>query len=242
MKPASNYRVCVVSDLHLYCRRSRWQALLGEVDAAATRARVFVFNGDTLDFKWTQLGSAAATVEAGTAYLTGFLERHAHCRIHLNLGNHDHHALFMDALERIAATYPHFSWDPFLFRHANLVCLHGDAAHFGPRQQHLERYRASWLEKQPAGEALNRLHDWGFHARIQHILPAVVFPEAKTLSRLSAYLEATACSAADGVDTVCYGHAHRPVAGVLYRGQRFHNGGAAMRGLPFRVLELDSRG
>ncbi len=44
---------CVLSDLHMFCRRSHWRERVPEIRRAAAACDLFVFNGDTFDFKWS---------------------------------------------------------------------------------------------------------------------------------------------------------------------------------------------
>ncbi len=229
--------VYVVSDLHMFCRRSRWAEHLPAMHAAAERADIFVFNGDTFDFKWSVLGSVDATVRAAVRFLTEFAKRHPHCHIHVNLGNHDHVPAFVTALEKACKRVPNLSWHPYFLRVGNAVFLHGDVAIRKMTQAELEEYRAHWHKQRVQGELKNRVYDAAFRARAHVALSRMAFPSRITLRRVAAYLKDIGQDHRSGVRQVYFGHTHVPVEGKGYRGVTFYNGGAPMEGVPFRVLK-----
>ncbi|MFA6244267.1 MAG: metallophosphoesterase, partial [Candidatus Hydrogenedentales bacterium] len=79
----------VVSDLHLFSRRSDYSVHERHIFQAAAKADVFVLNGDTFDFRWTTLPSIDLTVVAAIRWLRALTERFPNCYFHFILGNHD---------------------------------------------------------------------------------------------------------------------------------------------------------
>jgi hypothetical protein len=57
------------------------------------------------------------------------------------------------------------------------------------------------------------------------------------LKKLSRYLADQGMDANHGVKYIYFGHTHRDVNGVEYQGMTFHNGGASIKGLTFRIIE-----
>jgi UDP-2,3-diacylglucosamine hydrolase len=51
------------------------------------------------------------------------------------------------------------------------------------------------------------------------------------------YLTDQGQDASHGVTDVYFGHTHRDVDGVKFGGLNFHNGGASIKGLSFRIIE-----
>ena len=60
---------------------------------------------------------------------------------------------------------------------------------------------------------------------------------AGVLRKLSRYLVDEGLDAEHGVRDVYFGHTHLVVDGVKYAGLTFHNGGASIHGLPFKIIE-----
>lgn len=230
----------VVSDLHMFCRRSHWRTRLPEIRRAAAACDLFVFNGDTFDFKWTELASLAATVDAAIHFLEQLAAECPDTHIHVNLGNHDHHHRFITALENLCARTPNLTWHPYFLRVDNTLFLHGDATMQPPSQRQLERYRGTWLHRPRAGRWKGHLYDVLFAVRVPLALSRIAFlPHTRTLRRLTRYLEDIGHSEREGIRHVYFGHTHVPVRGRRYRGVWFHNGGAPMRGMPFQVLRAN---
>ncbi|MBI2424046.1 MAG: metallophosphoesterase [Candidatus Hydrogenedentes bacterium] len=229
--------VCVVSDLHMFCRRSEWNHYLEQLDRAAADADLFVFNGDTFDFKWTTLESIDHTVEQAVEFLRSFSYRHAPCQVHVNLGNHDHVQKFMDALDRLSRELGNLSWHPYYLRVGSTLFLHGDVANRKMNHRDLERYRASWLHHKKQGRIRNQIYDVAFGAKAHVAISRLAFPHKRTLRRVAAYLDDIGHSAGDGVSRVFFGHTHVPVSGATYNGVTYHNGGAPMKGMKFSLLK-----
>ncbi len=229
----------VVSDLHMFCRRSQWRDHLPAMHSVAASADLFVFNGDTVDFKWTNLRGTRETVDKAIAFLQDFAERYPNCQFHVNLGNHDHMQPFMDALDVLSAKVVNLTWHPYYLRVGNTVFIHGDAANRKMDQFGLQRYRAGWQrhKNKKQGPFKNSVYDAAFQARAHVAVSRVLFTPKRTMKRLNAYLEDIGHGREDGVERVYFGHTHVPVAGRQYRGLIFHNGGAPMKGIPFTLLK-----
>ncbi len=230
--------ICVVSDLHMFCGRSRWQDHLSAIYAAAQEADLFVFNGDTFDFKWTILNSIPDTVRAAIAFLRDFATRNPECQIHVNLGNHDHMQVFIDALDILARETPNLSWHPYYLRLGNRLFLHGDVAQRKMKHRQLERYRSGWLHRKKQGRFKNQVYDAVYRTGAHLAITQLAFPPRRTLKRVSAYLEDIGHDAESGVEHVYFGHTHVRIHGHMYRGLTFHNGGAPLEGVPFSLLKV----
>ncbi|NLE39457.1 MAG: hypothetical protein GX621_15655, partial [Pirellulaceae bacterium] len=69
--------------------------------------------------------------------------------------------------------------------------------------------------------------------------PLVEFARRKqtVARRILAYLDDIGEGPSTGVTNVYFGHTHLAISDFAYRGVLFHNGGAPINGLRFRVLE-----
>jgi UDP-2,3-diacylglucosamine hydrolase len=222
----------------MFCKRSHWEEHLEAIEEAAADADIFVFNGDTFDFKWTTLSSVEATVEAAVAYLEDFAHRHPGCRVHVNLGNHDHVQPFIDALAALARRTENLTWHPYYLRVGNTLFIHGDVATRKMNQAQLEAYRSNWLHHKKQGKIKNRFYDAAFRARAHVAISRLAHPPRRTLQRVHSYIHDIGHGEPEGVENVYFGHTHVAVNGARYGGVTFHNGGAPMRGMDFSLLTL----
>lgn len=231
--------VYVVSDLHMFCRRSQWEKHLQTIHDAAAVADLFIFNGDSVDFKWSCLPTVRETVEAAVTFFRGLAEQYPKCQFHVNLGNHDHLQAFIAALETLGAELPNFTWHPYYLRINNTVFLHGDVANRKMSHRQLERYRRRWdaFHNRRQGQLRNQVYDAAFRAGAHIAISKLAFPHRRTVKRVVAYLEDIGHASTHGVEYVYFGHTHVPISGYQYGGVVFHNGGAPMEGMGFQLLK-----
>lgn len=227
----------VVSDLHMFCRRSQWSEYLEVIEGAAADADLFVFNGDTFDFKWTSLDTIDETVDQAIEFLRRIAVDNPHCQVHVNLGNHDHFLPFIDALNAVCEEVDNLTWHPYYLRVGDALFIHGDVAMWDMSQKELERYREQWLHKKRQGPLKNRVYDAAFNARAHVAISRLAFPHRLTLRRVYSYIDHIGHGFDHGVKRVYFGHTHVPVRGRRYRGVEFHNGGAPLKFMKFNLLK-----
>jgi UDP-2,3-diacylglucosamine hydrolase len=231
------HKVAVVSDLHMYCRRSQWEDHLEMLYDTLDGSDLFVFNGDTFDFKWTTLESIEETIAEACNFLETFAKRNPDCHVHVNLGNHDHSEEFIEALDALCKRVPNLTWHAYYLRLGNTIFLHGDVANTKMNHRKLQQYRNRWRHHRKQGHLKNRVYDVVFRANAHVAVSRLAFPPRRTLKRVQAYLEDVGHGPSHGVERVFFGHTHVPVRGVKYRGVTYHNGGAPMKGMGFELIK-----
>ncbi len=227
-----------VSDLHLFSRRSHAHLLADDLYRAAAGAKTFVLGGDIFDFCWTTLPSVAHTVDAALAWLRRLVAPHPECKFHFILGNHDAHRRFTDSLAEFAAATRNFSWHPYYVRLGDSLFLHGDVAE-RPAMDHdtLNAYRARWCRDHKHGPVANGFYDAAMAAHLHRAIGSAVHPVRRVVRRLAAYAERIGHGLMNGLRRIYFGHTHAALADYRFNGLTFHNGGAPMRGLRFRIVE-----
>ena len=230
-------RISFVSDLHLYAKRSEAARYAESIRLAARRSSVLVLGGDIFDFSWSTLGSVEATVEAAYHWLRRLGEEHPHCQIHYLLGNHDYCRPFIEMLEQRGSDIPNFSWHHFYLRLGQNLFLHGDAAEGKWNHERLLRYRSRWLHQPMAGKLSRGAYYLVHRARLHKPLPYLIHWKRRAAKRLLDYMDYIGEGPESGVRHVYFGHIHRRILNYRYRGMTFHNCGAPIAGLRFRVLE-----
>jgi len=234
---SSSIPVCFVADLHLFSLRSRASLLEAEIVAAARRSKVCVLGGDIFDFKWSSHSSLDASLTAAVDWLKRLIELVPECQFHFVLGNHDDHPDLVSRLPALATQYTNFYWDRFYLRMGNAVFLHGDAA--DPRMSaEVLRLRRDQFVHAPRKRWTHGLYGLVVRAQMHRLIPHAVYPRALVADRLLKYLREIGHGSESGVQHVCFGHTHRPVANYHRGGVGFYNGGAPIGRAVYQIIEI----
>ncbi len=233
-------RLRLVSDLHLFSRRSRADDYLPAIRAAAAEADLFVLAGDTFDFKWAHQPCAESFADQARDWLTDLVAAQPACQFHFILGNHDHHSALITRLTQLALELPNFAWHEWYFRHRDAIFLHGDAANGFTTTERLSKFRTRCdRHKRRPGRVKNRIYDIVVATHIHTCSSGLMFPARRVAKLITRYLENIGQGAEAGTREVYFGHTHRPLDGFEYAGMRFHNAGAPIKGTRFRIVEAE---
>ena len=233
-------RVYTISDLHLFCRRSRAEAHLEDLyQIVEADADVFVLNGDIFDFRWTTLPSIEATVPAALQWLRQLMQRAPRCDFHYVLGNHDCVRPFTRALDALALEEQRFQWHPHHLRLGHAVFLHGDVAHRPMDEAALAKLRRRWQNHPRRGPVMNHVWDAAFAVGVHKRIARRLSPVELVVPRIHHYIESIGHGPETGTREVFFGHTHVPVNDFDYRGLRYHNCGATLRGMEFQPLHTE---
>lgn len=228
---------CFVSDLHLLTSRSSAGRYLGAICEAALRSRVFVFGGDIFDFRWAGVPIEYAALDAAQ-WLREFAESCPHCQFHYLLGNHDHHDVFIERLVELDRDVPNLTWDHHVLRLGDKVFLHGDVLGRNVTAESLTARRTRLRHHRVRDAWEHQVYELAVLAGLHKPVPYVVHPARVVARGILRYLRRAGHGPESGVRDVYFGHVHRVIADYAYRGLHFHSGGAAIRGLPFKILEF----
>jgi UDP-2,3-diacylglucosamine hydrolase len=205
---------------------------------AAAKADYFVLGGDIFDFCWARTRSHSHTVEKAVAWLRSLIEPRPHCEFHYVLGNHDYHQQFIAQLAELNSALPNFFWHRFYVRLGSNLFLHGDVTDHGNHNaQSLANARAEWLDAPRRGPFMSRLYDVVVLTRLHKPVTHLVFSKRIVTRRILKYLEAIGQGPAAGVKDVYFGHTHKHLVNYYQGGVYFHNGGVAIKGMKFHILE-----
>jgi UDP-2,3-diacylglucosamine pyrophosphatase LpxH len=225
-----------VSDLHLFANRSNGHQYLDEIIRAGSRAEAFVLGGDIFDFRWADI-SILRAVERAVHWLVELAEACPQCHFHLVLGNHDYHQALIDRLTDVEKHIANLSWHRYYVRLGSSVFLHGDVADKEMDARMLAEAREEWLDARRRGPFLSMLYDVVVLTRLHKPIPRLVYAKRIVVRRIFKYLENIGEGPDRGVRDVYFGHTHRRLSAYRYRGLTFHNGGAPIKGVKFRILE-----
>lgn len=225
-----------VSDLHLFANRSNAHRYLVQIGEAASAADLFVLGGDIFDFHWAPIPPIRAA-KAAARWLNELTSGCRKCHFHLVLGNHDYHQVLIDRLVRLEKQTSNLSWHPFYVRLGGSVFLHGDVAERRMDARRLAEARGEWLDRRHRGPFLSKMYDVVVLTRLHKPVPHLVYSKRIVARRIYRYLESIGQGPEAGVRDVYFGHTHKNLADFKYRGLAFHNGGAGIKGIKFRIIE-----
>jgi UDP-2,3-diacylglucosamine pyrophosphatase LpxH len=230
-----------VSDLHMFSRRSQAASHEQALHATAARARTFVLGGDIFDFRWSTFHSPDETVRQAVRWLDGFVASHPRCEFHFVQGNHDCNRRFVAALETYNATRPHLTLHPYFLRLGKAVFLHGDVAdHPSMCPQRLVKRREHWSRDEQRSKLRHTLYDLAVQAKLHRVAGKIVHPRRRAVHRVLGYLSRVGQGRESGVEHVYFGHTHNALDHYRHGGMTFHNPGAPMPGLEFRIVPVQS--
>ncbi|MBN1943406.1 MAG: metallophosphoesterase [Phycisphaerae bacterium] len=229
----------VISDLHLFAKRSIADNHLDAMRTAANQADFFVLNGDIFDFRWTTLETAESTAHAALAWLEDFVRRHPNCRIFYVLGNHDSWEFFTEHLDALAKRMPNFQWHPSHVRIGTSLFLHGDLP-LGLKRRRKAFHRQLPQTSRTRGRFLHACYDALIFTRL-HRLPGRWYWRRRCARRFLRALKREKNGLRDGLRDVYFGHTHNVFCDYHYRGVMFHNTGSTIQGLEGNLLRVRSR-
>ncbi|MCC6796562.1 MAG: metallophosphoesterase [Candidatus Hydrogenedentes bacterium] len=230
----------VISDLHMFSKRSESRAHEPAIFEYAAKADFFILNGDTFDFRWTTLPTIDQTVYEAIAWLRNLAERFPKCHFHFILGNHDNNQAFIAALSKLVAKTENLSWHPYYLRLGDSVFLHGDVSDkpmMGAAG--LEKHREEWLLDTPKHAIFHSIYDMVVHVGLHRMAVAAKYPKKRVVRRVLEYLDDVGLTKDNDIKHVYFGHTHGAMQNFEYGGLLFHNAGSPMKGLEFNILKVE---
>lgn len=233
-------RGIVISDLHLFARRSRGAARFDSLRSKLSSAEVLVLNGDIFDFRWSTLGKHDETLPAAVKWLRDLAGDFPECQVHFIVGNHDCTTAFLEELSRLADDLPCFEWHEYLLRLGPALFFHGDCAHRPMDHQALRRFRRKWQGNWRCGPALSAAYLCADRLGITRRVHEWHFPRHKTVERIAYYLDHASPDWREQTRHCYFGHTHLPFSNYEYDGIQFHNTGSAIFNLDFNPITFEA--
>lgn len=240
MNQADPLQAHFVSDLHLFSKRSTGDQIMPELRRKTQQAHTIVLGGDIFDFKWSTHHSDEHSIVKAIEWIENLLMENERCEFHYILGNHDSRPEFVQQLEALSVRHHCFRWHRYFARLDHCMFLHGDVADGSLDHSRLDSRRAKFERKKKKTGLWHVAYDMAIHARL-HRLAVLSIREMVVLRRIKEYVERLGHGELDGVSDVYFGHTHIELDDIQYQGLRFHNGGAAIRGMNFRIVETTLR-
>lgn len=228
----------VISDLHLFSRRSIAERLLGDLRGEWEDVDLLVLNGDTFDFRWSTHPSEDASLKAARAWLESCVERFPGKEVHYVLGNHDCLVPFRNELEKLCDSIPALNFHEHHLQLGRSLFLHGDCANRGMSKVRLGAYRELWSKDRQRGETGRKFYDVVDATGAGLLFHRLYFSQVATVRRVASYLDEVFPDWKGELDDCYFGHTHMPFRDHEQDGVRFHNTGSAIRGMGFQPLRF----
>ena len=226
-----------LSDLHLFASRSTAFEIDSDLRNAASQSHTMILGGDIFDFKWSTFPTLDSSIKAAIDWLEDLMDTNPQCTFYYLLGNHDAHPKFVSELDRLALRHPRLEWKPFVLRIQECVFLHGDIIDCEPNHSKLQTRRKVHGTKPFPRIHSHWIYDLAVQARLHCAVMQIAIRQKTVFRKLTRYLQGEGLGHDNGIRHVYFGHTHRIVNAVSCDGLTFHNGGAAIQGLPFRIIE-----
>lgn len=236
---ASTMSGLFLSDLHLFSRRSVGQQRWDQNRTLITAASTIVLGGDMFDFRWSQLGSINATLDAADQWLENAMALNPRASWVYLLGNHDCNPRLQNLLSSFGQRYSNFAWSPAFCRIGSNVFLHGDVLDGMRHPNGLDQYRAEFHDETPRGPIGNLLYSAVIQTRLHGLVPRLRHTHRQTCRRLLEYLDHSDAELLSSVRNIFFGHTHVQMSAYRFGGFEFHNAGSGIRYLTFTPATFD---
>jgi UDP-2,3-diacylglucosamine hydrolase len=190
--------------------------------------------------KWSRLGSTSETLSAAKKWVEDLVRPFPNCQFHYLLGNHDCAPQLVEKLDEVSDSHANLEIHPYVLRIDDRVFLHGDVVDRLTNQQQLEHARQRRPYEESKGDLANAAYNTVFGLQLQRVATKWYYP-SKVAARILHYLDSIEQGKASGVSDVYFGHTHAQLTNYEFDGVRFHNGGAPLKGLKFKIVEVTPR-
>ncbi len=232
-------RLTFISDLHLFSSRSNAGEHREMIRRAIERSDLCVWGGDLFDFRWSRVGNEQATIDHALEWLQQWHDEFPEKSFVFLDGNHDAHAEFSNQLNDWANQHRRFQCGLNCIRVRDTLLLHGDVIEGGGTPDAFADYRDRWSDKPTASNMASGVYDLAIATRVHRAAAIAVHRRRATCLRLMRWMHRQPAESVEGVQRIVFGHTHRKISGYRVQGIEFHNGGAAIRHVPFAPVHVE---
>ncbi len=200
-----------------------------------------VWGGDLFDFRWSRLKDDQTAIDQAIGWLDDWYHRFPEVRFVFLDGNHDAHAGFSARLAAWSQGRDRFQSGLDCLRVEDTLLLHGDVIEGGGAPNAFADYRERWSDKPSASRMASGVYDLAIATRAHRAAALAVHRKRSTCLRLMRWMHRQPGHSTEGVRRIVFGHTHRRINALRIQGIEFHNGGAAIRHVPFSPVNLQLR-
>lgn len=229
-------RGCVISDLHYLSRRSVFEQHRQHCLSTFSDMDVVVLNGDIFDFRWSTYRSLSESIAVAIRFLEQWFTAAPQARFYYVLGNHDSHPLFVQALQELSRSLATFEIAEHELQIGPNLFIHGDILHAKTIERLLE-YRTKFHDE-TSWRPLDGVYQLAHHSRIAALFGRVQSATTRAMA-LEMLIERGEIPIRGTVSNVYYGHTHALSTEIDINGRRYHNTGAMILGIPWKILHFE---
>lgn len=232
-------RFCFVSDLHCFSSRSTVEEHERMIGQVIERSDVCVWGGDLFDFRWSQVGHEDDSIAAALEWLQRYYDAYPTTQFVFLNGNHDAHNRFAEQLQDWSRSRERFQSGLDALIADDTLFVHGDVIEGQGTDQGFASYRRTWRDKPVAHPHASRLYDAAISVRLHQAVAVTAHRRRRTCLRIARWVHRQDEELMRSVRRVVFGHTHRPIEHYRLKGMDFYNGGAAIKHVKFKPVELD---
>ena len=228
----------VVSDLHMFARRSNAHTLMGQIENVISKSDMLVLNGDTFDFRWTTLPTVDHTIKEAVDWIEGLTQRFPNCGRSGCLRQSRLPEEYLFALENLAGKNPSITWHEHFMHMDNLLFLHGDCDTRHTRVDKFVHWSEPYQTSKKVSHALALVYDQVNRTGFTSMAQRLASPPQKASKKVFGYMSEVAPDILKKVKHVYFGHSHVPFTYFEYNGLYFHNTGCAVSSAEFNPIHF----
>lgn len=222
----------VISDLHIFARRSEIAKHFEEIEAAAKTSEFIVLNGDIFDFEWSTYYTINYTADEARSWLEKLANTNPQCQVYFIMGNHDSHSSFLERLKKISL--PNFQWSPTHFIIDDSLFLHGDLPLSGQGVLERKNYEERAVSK---SKTMSLIYDLVLRTHVQKIAN-LIYNKYTTAAKIHKAVVSSGLLASHDIKHIYFGHTHVPFNNFFYKGIYFHNTGSVVKNFKKNFIKV----
>ena len=223
----------VLSDLHLFAKRSDSNLIESTLTEIPRNTDFVVLNGDIFDFRWSCFPTAEDTVFQAKEWLCNLKQSLPSSQIYYIMGNHDCSPLWAETLQQI--TDDKFFWSETHFQIGESLFIHGDLPLEGrnPFYRDLTKHH----KRMPAYHMMDFLYETAVNTRLHKLTRFLGSPDLH-VSRIYEAIQTHKPEYLDQLKHVYFGHTHAPFSGYEFEGISFYNTGSGIKFMNMNKIDI----
>ncbi len=223
----------VISDLHIFSRRSNANDILNSMHMQVKDADFLVLNGDIFDFEWTTLESIDKTIFEAVKWLGDLSFQYPDCCIYYILGNHDSLEPFAVLIRKMTHKLTNLKVINTHLVLGSHLFIHGDL----PLARKNPWVRSLKKKVSKRNHFFHICYEYAVKFNLHKIVYSYFSPEYCS-DRIFKALQKYPENFLEQIEHIYFGHTHLPFTEYPHKNYLFHNTGSAINGMGNNLIEV----